>query len=239
MDGNSAWTEAETAHQTVSTSKLFLLSSILQILRTAVGLAIAAVPEPAGAEGISELLRQAHWGETSEALLDRLGAAATRLPRALDFGDSYVNVVLNGATIGGVPVVVFFQMDKETHGLKRIQLERPRHGVNPPAFRAISAALHTAYGKPDKICVIPARQIGGYQAAAQELWVRGNDVISVIYRDTTLQAFEGCLFGITSGSCGLTGQLLVRVSPSDGNADPDPCSLALRPPRPGSSDASR
>jgi hypothetical protein len=195
---------------------------------------MVAAPGPGWtADGISELVRRAHWGETSEALLDEFGAVATRLPHALDFGDSYVNVILNGETIGGVPVVVFLQMDKATHGLKRIQLERPRHGVNPPAFRAISAALHTAYGKPDKICVIPARPIGGYQAAAEELWIRGNDVISAIYRDTTLQAFEGCIFGITLGSCGLTGQLLVRVSPSDGNADPDSCSLALDPRRPG------
>ena len=107
------------------------------------------------ANEISELLRRVHWGETSEALFDEFRAVAIRLPRGLDFGDSYVNVVLNGETVGGVLVVVFFQMDKTTHGLKRIQLERPRHGVNPPAFRAISAALHTAYGKPDKICIIP------------------------------------------------------------------------------------
>ncbi|MGC2198748.1 MAG: hypothetical protein WA633_01150, partial [Stellaceae bacterium] len=68
---------------------------------------------------------------------------------------------------------------------------------------------------------------GGYQAAAQELWVRGDDVISAIYRDTSLEAFEGCLYGITSGPCGLTGQLLVRISPTDGIAASDPCSLAL------------
>jgi hypothetical protein len=179
-----------------------------------------------GADGITELLRRAYWGETSEALFEEFRTTAVRLPRALDFGDSYANVVLNGITVGGVPVVVFFQMDKATHGLKRIQLERPRHGVNPPAFRAISEALHAAYGRPDKICVVPARPVGGYQAAAQELWVRGDNVISAIYRDTTLQAFEGCLFGVTSGRCGLTGQLLVRVSPAGGNADPDPCSLA-------------
>ena len=71
--------------------------------------------------------------------------------------------------------------------------------------------------------------VGGYQAAAEELWVRGADVISAIYRDTTLQAFEGCFYGIISGPCGLTGRILVRISPADGNAGPDPCSLALHP----------
>ena len=188
------------------------------------------------ADAVSELLRQVYWGETSQALLRQFDGAVTRLPRGLDFGDSYVDVVLDGETVGGVPVVTFFQMDKGTHGLKRIQMERPRHGVYPPAFRAISAALHASYGRPDKICLTPARPIGGYQAAAQELWVRGTDVISAIYRDTTLQAFEGCLFGVASGYCGLTGQLLVRISPADGIAEPDPCSLlplSAPPPRGG------
>jgi hypothetical protein len=151
-----------------------------------------------------------------------------QLPRGLDFGDSYVDVVLHGETIGGVPVITFFQMDKRTGGLKRIQLERPRHGVNPPALRAISAALQADYGRPDKTCITPVTPIGGYQMAAQELWVRGTDAISAIYRDTTLQAFEGCLFGVASGYCGLTGQLLVRISPADGIAEPDPCSLTSR-----------
>src|SRR5580700_3863192 len=169
-----------------------------RLLRLAIAFAATAYPGAAfAATGIGQIWHQTHWGEVSDELLRQFGAEATRLPRALDFGDSYVDVVLPSRVVGGVPMVVFFQMDKATHGLKRIQLERPRHGVNPPAFRAISAALHTAYGKPDKICVIPARPIGGYQAAAEELWIRGNDVISAIYRDTTLQAFEGCIFGIT------------------------------------------
>ena len=36
--------------------------------------------------------------------------------------------------------IAYFQMDKRTGGLKRIQFERPRHGVNPPVFRAILGA---------------------------------------------------------------------------------------------------
>ena len=195
----------------------------------AAALALAALARPAHpADGIPELLRQTYWGESSEALLRRFGSAATRLARSLDFGDSYTDLVLNGETVGGVPVIVFFQMDKATGGLKRIQLERPRHGVNPPAFRAITAALHNTYGKPDQSCIVPISPAGGYQDAAQEIWIRGADAISAIYRDTTLEAFEGCyFFGLTSGPCGLTGQLLVRISPADGIAEPDPCGLAL------------
>ena len=188
---------------------------------------VLATPASA-ADALTDLLRQVHWGESSQDLLQQFDGSATQLARGLDFGDSYVDVVLRGETIGGVPVVTFFQMDKRTRGLKRIQLERQRHGVNPPALRAISATLNADYGRPDKICFTPVTPIGGYQAAAQELWVRGTDVISAIYRDTTLQAFEGCLFGVASGYCGLTGQLLVRISPADGIAEPDPCSLANR-----------
>ena len=194
----------------------------------AVLLASVLTTPASAADAVPELLRNVHWGETSQDLLQHFDGFATQLPKGLDFGDSYVDVVLRGETIGGVPVVTFFQMDKRTRGLKRIQLERPRHGVNPPALRAISAALQADYGRPDKICFTPVTPIGGYQAAAQELWVRGTDAISAIYRDTSLQALEGCLFGVASGYCGLTGQLLVRISPADGIAEPDPCSLTSR-----------
>ena len=183
-------------------------------------------PAAAARAEISDFLGRVRWGETSQDLLRQFDGAATRVSPSLDFGDSYVDVVLEGATLGGVPIVTLFQMDKQTHGLKRVQLERPRHGVNPPAFRAISGALHAAYGLPDLTCRVPALPSGGYQAAAQELWVRGGDVISAIYRDTTLQAFEGCLFGVASGYCGLTGQLVVRISPADGRAESDPCGRA-------------
>ena len=57
-------------------------------------------------------------------------------------------------------------MDKATHGLKRIQLERPRHGVNPPAIRAILAALQTDFGNPDQMCVIPVRHADGASSRA-------------------------------------------------------------------------
>jgi hypothetical protein len=196
------------------------------LLPTAVALAVLiATRLSSAADGVEALLRETHWGEVSGELLHQFGGRARRLPRALDFGDSYADIVLNRQTIGGVPMVVFFQMDKATGGLKRIQLERPRHSVNPPSFRMIAAALHANYGRPDQTCVIPVLPAGGYQAAAEERWARSGAIISAIFRDTTLQAFEGCLFGPANGWCGLHGQLLVRIGPSDGGADP--CSLPL------------
>jgi len=197
-----------------------------RLLRIAAAFVVLAPVRFSLADGIEELLRQTHWGEASDELLHQFGGKARRLPRALDFGDSYADTILISQNLGGVPMVVFFQMDKATRGLKRIQLERPRHAVNPPSFRAIAAALHAEYGRPDQTCIIPVLPASGYQAAAEERWVRDGAVVSAIFRDTTLQAFEGCLFGPATGWCGLHGQLLVRIGPPDGGADP--CSLALR-----------
>jgi hypothetical protein len=60
----------------------------------------------------------------------------------------------------------------------------------------------------------------GWQAAAEERWRRGDTFVSAIFRDTTMQAFEGCLYGPASGWCGLHGQLLVRLGPSGRGAGP-------------------
>jgi hypothetical protein len=54
-----------------------------------------------------EVLRETHWGESSDGLARQFGNYAIRLPRALDFGDSYADVVLRGQTLGAVPMVVF------------------------------------------------------------------------------------------------------------------------------------
>jgi hypothetical protein len=182
----------------------------------AMGLAERAL----GSNDVARLWQQTRWGESSDELLREFGPDAMRLPQPLDFGDSYVDVALPRYVVGGVPMVVFFQMDRATHGLKRIQLERPRHGVNPPAFRALLIALQSDFGWPDRLCAVPVYPHGGYQAANEALWFRDGAAISAIFRDTTLQAFEGCLFGPATGSCGLKGQLLIRIGPPDGGADP-------------------
>lgn len=169
------------------------------------------------ADGLAALLQSSRWGESSDGLARCFGAAATRLVQPLDFGDSYADIVLKDGTVGGVPVVVFFQMDKATRGLKRIQLEPPGHQINPPAFRAIAAALHAEYGRPDQICATRALPAAGYQAAVEEQWRSDDAMITAIFRDTTLQAFEGCLYGPATGWCGLHGQILVRIAPPAGN----------------------
>ncbi len=163
------------------------------------------VPTSFAADAVEALLRETHWGESSDALLPKLGVGAKRLPRPFDFGDSYADLVLEGDILGGVPVVVFFQMDKATHRLKRVQLQPVGHQLDPPAFRAIVAALDSELGRPDQRCVTPPVAAAGYQAAVEERWMRPDAVVSAIFRDTTLQAFEGCLYGPASGWCGLHG----------------------------------
>ena len=107
-------------------AKKLLRPSTLRFAWVAVAVAVVALATPAFAlGGIEKVLRQTHWGESSDELFRQFGTNAIRLPRALDFGDSYADVVLRGQSLGTVPMVVFFQMDKVTHGLKRIQLERP------------------------------------------------------------------------------------------------------------------
>ena len=68
--------------------------------------AVVAFATPAfAADGIEEVLRETHWGESSDELFLQFGTHAIRLRRALDFGDSYVDVVLHGQTLGAVPMV--------------------------------------------------------------------------------------------------------------------------------------
>ena len=189
-------------------------------------LALAMISGSARAEGLSRIWRGVHWGDPSTAVFGHLGGQATVLPRPIDFGDSYAELVLRNVPLGGFSLVAFFQMDKTTGGLKRIQLERQRHGVNPPAFRGVLAALEAEFGAADSICGIRPGPASGYQAAAERIWRRDGGVIRAIFRDTTIEAFEGCLAGDPSiaGPCGLTGQLLVRISPAgaDGGACPIP-----------------
>jgi|GEM_PF-1523797 hypothetical protein len=190
--------------------------------------ALLLLAAPMAPAGNAPSWRGIYWGEKTAALLRHFGNRAVKLPRPIDFGDSYAEVALPDAVIGGYPVVTFFQMDKRSHGLKRIQSEWPRHTVSPPAFRALLRALTAAYGPPDAICAIRPAPTNGFQAGAEALWRRRGDSIRAIFRDTTIEAFAGCLDGMTA-PCGLVGQLLLRISPAGAGAAR--CPQALPPAR--------
>jgi len=181
-------------------------------MRRAALTALAMLAMTAGAaraDGLGDLWAGTRWGETDAALLQHFGARATVLPGAIDFGDSYTQLVLRQFPVGGYGLIVYYQIDKATRGLKRIQLELPRHSVGPPAFRAVLAALEAAYGPADAVCGVLPGPASGYQGGAEYAWTRGGVSIRAIFCDTTLEALGGCY----SAACGLTAQLLVRVSP--------------------------
>jgi hypothetical protein len=183
---------------------------------------------PAVADGVADIWQGADWGDSSAALLARFAGHATALARPIDFGDSYADVVLRDVPVGGVQLIAYFQMDKATHRLKRIQLARPRHGVNPVAFRAVLGAIEAAYGSPDLMCGTGPGPASGYQTAAERIWRRNGLVIRTIFRSTTIKAFEGCPDGdLTAGPCGLTAQLLARISPPGEDAGFCPATAAL------------
>jgi hypothetical protein len=166
-------------------------------------------PPPAQAQSFDATWKGVRWGEPALALLQQFGNRATTLQRPLDFGDSYANFVLRDVELGGVPLIAFFQLDKTTGGLKRIQLERPRQGVNPAAARAVLGGLRIRFGEPDLICGNEPSPAHGYQAGEEWIWRRDGEVIRAVFRDTTMEALTGCF----AARCGLTGQLLVRISP--------------------------
>jgi hypothetical protein len=193
---------------------------------------LCLLSSPSRGESIADAWQGTYWGELSGALLAHFGARATALSRPLDFGDSYADVVLRNVPVGGFALIAYFQMDKTTGGLKRIQLERPRHGVNPAAFRGVLAAIEAAYGSPDLMCGTGPGPASGYQTAAERVWRRNGIVIRTIFRSTTIEAFEGCPDGdLTAGPCGLTAQLLVRLSPP--GEDSGSCPAAAPRDRPG------
>jgi len=184
----------------------------------------------ARADGLDDSWTGTSWGESPEALQRHFGSRGYALPQPIDFGDSYAPLVVRDIRVGDYPMIAFYQIDKETHGLKRIQLERPRHMVNAGAFRGVFLALDDDYGAPDVECGILPGPTTAYQGASEYVWKRDGAVIRAIFRDTTLQAFGGCF----SPACGLTAQLLVRISPpaeDKGLCPPLPPRPQLRAPR--------
>jgi hypothetical protein len=181
-----------------------------------VALAVLLLATTAAAEFVEAPWREVSWGETSDAIARHFGARARRVAPPLDYGDSYVDLVLRDVTIGGFNVITYFQMDKRTRGLKRVQLERPRHGVSPVAAQAIQQVLLEIYGAPDRSCSARPREENGWQSSAELDWRRDGETIRLVLRDMTFDPGAGCAFGggAVLGVCGLPAQILIRVAPA-------------------------
>jgi len=175
-------------------------------------IAALVVATPAAAAELSPLLDAVHWGEKSDELARRFGAGAVLLSPPIEFGDSYVDVALRDQRLGGYGFAVYFQMDKATRRLKRVMLERQRHGGNPVVWRAVTAALEHDYGKPAAACRTSAKRQSGYQAAGERVWQAGDLTIRAVFRDSTVEASEGCVRA-GDAACGLTGHLYLHITP--------------------------
>jgi hypothetical protein len=173
-----------------------------------------SAPCGAAAAELTPILERIHWGDSADEIARRFGPRAMRLAAPIEFGDSFVDVALRDQKLGGYDFVVYFQMDKTTRRLKRVMLERPRHGVNPGVFRAVLAALERDYGPPAQDCTTSTAPRNGYQAAGERDWSVDAFHIRAVFRDTTIEAGEGCTTA-SDGACGLTGQLFLQITPQD------------------------
>jgi hypothetical protein len=201
-------------------------------LTTAIVLAIAS-PSPAtlaqtalAQTAIGPGWDGTRWSESTAELAQQYGPRATRLDRPIDFGDAYVDLVLRNYAIGGYPFVVYFQMDKANHGLKRIQIERGRHGAVPMVYQAAIDALIKAYGPPTESCLFKAHTVAD-QDTAEHIWRGDGTMIRALFRAQSLNTLDPYIArsqgDFTTGTAleGLSQQLLVRVAPAD--SEPDDC----------------
>lgn len=183
-----------------------------------------AVPMPAAAASTG--WHDTRWGESTNDLGRQFGAAATRLGRPIDFGDSYADLVLKNYEIGGYGFVVFFQMDKHSHRLKRIQIERGRHGAVPEVAKATFDSLVASYGPPTVACSILAHTIAA-QDLTEAVWQRDGTTVRALFRDASLNTLDPYLaravgdFVTGSTAAGLPQQLLIRIAPS--GTEPEDC----------------
>lgn len=188
-------------------------------ITAALPIALAAFAGGPAAADLPDLLSRIRWGENAAALVRAFGARAKALDPPIEFGDAQAAVVLPDERIGGHRFVVYFQTDRADGGLKRIHLERPRHGAVQGIHRDVLAALETSYGPATQICVIPPTGAHGYQRAETRLWRLDGALLRATFRDTTLRAGEACL-GAPS-PCGPTAQLFIQIGPPA--AIPEPC----------------
>ncbi|HLY89450.1 MAG TPA: hypothetical protein VKQ27_10750 [Acetobacteraceae bacterium] len=183
-----------------------------------------ALPQPVDAAATGWL--GTNWGDSTDGLGRQFGAAATRLDRSIDFGDSYADLVLKDYDIGGYRFIVYFQMDKHTHGLKRIQIERGRHGAVPQVAKAAFDFLVASYGPPTMACAIRAHTIDE-QNLTEEVWQREGNEVRALFREASLNTLDPYLaravgdFVTGSTAEGLSQQLLIRIAPA--GTEPEDC----------------
>jgi hypothetical protein len=192
----------------------------------AIGAALLALVGPPPAHAAATGWRGTEWGESTDALRRQFGPAATHLDRPIDFGDSYVDLALKNYDVGGYGFTVLFQMDKSSHGLKRIQIERGRHGAVAEVAKAAFDALVATYGRPTTTCSTQAHTIEA-RSLIEEVWQRDGVTVRAIFREASLNTLDPYLaravgdFATGSTAAGLPQQLLIRIAPA--GTEPQDC----------------
>ncbi len=97
----------------------------------------------------------ARWGMTADELAGVFGPQLERLPGRWDFGGAYAERAILDVELGGLTFMAYFQMNKHSHQLQQVLLERRAVRATPAAYGAVLAALEAVYGAPEGSCVVP------------------------------------------------------------------------------------
>jgi len=147
------------------------------------------------------------------------------IARPIDFGDSYAQIGAERVWSAAFRRSRFFQLDKATGGLKRIQLERQRHGGHPRR-RAVLGAIEAPTARPTRCAASdPAGERLSGSSRARLVAQRDRHPRNLSrHDDRSLRGLPRRRFDCRP--CGLTGQLLVRISPPGADAAGCPVAVA-------------
>ena len=124
----------------------------------------------------------ARWGMTSGDL-DRL-ADVTRLPAPFEFSGARATRSTEAA-VGGVAMLVLFQMANGSGRLQQILLET-RRKATPAAHRQVAEAMREALGPPDATCIHTKTQ--GEPSLVEQVWRFPTTVVHASLLDFTTAA---------------------------------------------------
>jgi hypothetical protein len=177
--------------------------------------AVYGLPRPAAAaaDALDPVIGGLQWGESADTLKRHFGTAAVALAPPLDFGDAEAPVALRHIMLGGYDYTVFFQLDKKSHGLKRVIYDRRPRAANPKVFEAAASAITAELGQPQS-CRDRAGRDNGYQAKWAYFWRGEGRRVRAIFRDSTIEGGSGCP-EIEIYPCGLDSRLIILIDPDN------------------------
>jgi hypothetical protein len=116
---------------------------------------------------------KARWGMSASDLAAAYGTQAHRVLPPIEFGDSTAEFVLTDVPFAGASFRVYFQMDKRTHRLAHVLLERRRQYATPALFAKVVALLQDQNGPAALAC-----DRGGF---ADRFWESAGETIEASF----------------------------------------------------------